>query len=185
METHIGVGIGKFLEIELEKAQNYIWISSPVISQQIGEKIFNLTKKGIKTRIITSDKISSDSDLTNQTAMRLISEFENQEDFQLDYKVVSRKEIPIIHSKIYIIDDKCAVFGSLNLTENHFHKYAEYIWIVREPELINKIKTDYEILWNSCKYSKIEMPSSKKEFKDKVRGLRRRIDSNLITKKKK
>ena len=182
METHIGVGIGKFLEFELEKAQNYIWISSPVISQKIGERIFNLTKKGIKTRIITSDKISSDSDLTNQTAIRLMSKFKNQKNFQLDYKVVSRKEIPIIHSKIYIIDGKCAIFGSLNLTENHFEKYAEYIWIVRESELIEKIKTDYEKLWNSCKYSEIEMPSVKKEFKDKIREFIRIIGSNFIQK---
>jgi phosphatidylserine/phosphatidylglycerophosphate/cardiolipin synthase-like enzyme len=186
VETHIGIGVGKFIETEFQLAKEYIWISSPVISPNIGKKIFALTEKGIKTRIITSDKITQDSDITNQLAKKLLSKNNEKKlkPFQLDYKVVSRKEIPIIHSKIYIIDGKCAIIGSVNLTENHFWNYAEYIWILREPELIEKVKEDYEKLWNSCNYGEIEMPGTKKELKDKVRNFRRKIDSKIITKKK-
>jgi phosphatidylserine/phosphatidylglycerophosphate/cardiolipin synthase-like enzyme len=174
MESHIGVGVGKFIETEFESAKNYIWISSPTISQNIGKKLFDLAKKGIKTRVLTSDKITNESDLTNQLAKKLILTNKNNNNlFSLDYKIVSPKEIPMIHAKIYIIDGKCAIIGSANLTENHFWNYAEYILVLREPDFIQTIKEDFEKLWNSCHYAEIDMPGTKKNFKDKVRKIRR------------
>jgi phosphatidylserine/phosphatidylglycerophosphate/cardiolipin synthase-like enzyme len=174
MESHIGVGVGKFIETEFESAKNHIWISSPTISQNIGKKLFDLAKKGINIRVLTSDKITNESDLTNQLAKKLILTNKNNNNlFPLDYKIVSPKEIPMIHAKIYIIDGKCAIIGSANLTENHFWNYAEYILVLREPDFIQTIKEDFEKLWNSCHYAEIDMPGTKKNFKDKVRKIRR------------
>jgi len=174
METHVGVGVGKFIEIEFKSAKKYIWISSPTISQDIGKKLFELSNKKIEIRILTSEKITQESESTNQLAQKIIQNNDKKSNtIYLDYKIVSPKEIPMIHAKIYIIDGKCAIIGSANLTENHFWNYAEYIILLREPDFIQTIKEDFEKLWNSCHYAEIDMPGTKKNFKDKVRKIRR------------
>ena len=72
METHVGVGVGKFIEIEFKSAKKYIWISSPTISQDIGKKLFELSNKKIEIRILTSEKITQESESTNQLAQKII-----------------------------------------------------------------------------------------------------------------
>ena len=53
METHVGVGVGKFIEIEFKSAKKYIWISSPTISQDIGKKLLYLEKIGDEYKIVS------------------------------------------------------------------------------------------------------------------------------------
>ena len=55
-ETHIGKNLGSIIQKELLTAERSLLISSPAISLSIGEKIFEIVKKGIKVRIITSEK---------------------------------------------------------------------------------------------------------------------------------
>ena len=43
---------------------------------------------------------------------------------------------------------KIAILGSPNLGENHFWKYAEYIWILNESESVKIAMQDFEILWS-------------------------------------
>ena len=72
MRSHIGIGVGKYIEKEFEKAENSVWLASPTITPNIAKKIINIAKKGIKIRIITSSRITEESEQANI----LISKFD-------------------------------------------------------------------------------------------------------------
>jgi len=158
METHVGVGVGRYIEKELFSAQKYLLIVSPGISLDIGKKIFEISKKGVNTKILTSEKGGADSEETNRLALELIQEktkhMDNKLEFlSLDYKIVSKNEAKLIHPKIYVIDGSCAIIGSANLTINGFENFAEYIQIFREKSEISKIEEDFNKLWDQFAYS--------------------------------
>lgn len=179
METHIGVGVGKYIEKELDSAKEYVWVSTPAVSLSLGKKLFEMLNRGIKIRILTSSSGANDSDLTNQLARELMTPTEGSDERwtppPLEYKIASSKEIALIHAKLYVIDGKCAIIGSANLTENSFWNYAEYIWVLRETEHIAKVREDYEKLWISCHDSKIDVPGTKKDLKDMIKKIRRKL----------
>lgn len=160
METHIGVGVGQHIEKEIFSAKKYLLLVSPGISFSIGKKIFDIAKKGITVKILTSEKGGSDSEKTNQLALELIStknsESQNNElrNLSLDYKIVSKNETKLVHPKIYVIDGLCAIVGSANLTENGFQNFVEYIQIFRDKTEVDKIEKDFDILWNQFSYLK-------------------------------
>jgi len=148
METHVGKNLGKFIETEILSAKESLLISSPGISLFIGEKIFKKSQNGIKTRIITSENGGADSQETNKLALQLIKNKKNQQ--FLDYKIIESQKIESIHPKIYIIDNKCAIVGSANLTKNGFYNFVEFIQLFRDEKQIKTIKDDYEKLWELC-----------------------------------
>ena len=148
METHVGRNLGKFIEKEILSAKESLLISSPGISLFIGEKIFEQSQKGIKTKILTSENGGSDSHETNKLALQLLRDKKNQQ--FLDYKIVETQKIEIIHPKIYIIDNNCAIVGSANLTKNGFYNFVEFIQLFRNKEEIERIKEDYKKLWDLC-----------------------------------
>ena len=47
--------------------------------------------------------------------------------------------------------------------------------ICREPEKVKQINEDFEKLWNSFNYSEVAMPGVKKDFRDKIKSIRRKI----------
>ena len=65
----------------------------------------------------------------------------------LDYKIVEQNKARLIHPKIYVIDDKCAIVGSANLTENGFYNFVEFIQLFKEKDQVKIIKNDFEKLW--------------------------------------
>ena len=148
METHVGRNLGKFIEKEILSAKESLLISSPGISHFIGEKIFEQCQKGIKTKILTSEDGGSDSQKTNKLAMQLLKDRNNQQ--FLEYKIVESQKIEVIHPKIYIIDNDCAIVGSANLTKNGFYNFVEFIHLFRDEEEIKMIKNDYQKLWDLC-----------------------------------
>ena len=52
----------------------------------------------------------------------------------------------MVHPKIYIIDNKCAIVGSANLSKNSFYNYVEFIQFFKDKEQIKIIKEDFEKL---------------------------------------
>lgn len=66
MERHIGRGVGEFIERELFSAKNYVLISSPDISPDLGNKLFEMVKGGVKARVLTSNTRGANSDKTNR-----------------------------------------------------------------------------------------------------------------------
>ncbi len=152
METHIGRGVGKYIEEELFKAKNYVKICSPNISYSLCKRLFGLLDAGVKIQVITSDIITGDknSPQANTLAKDTIKKIQNtQNQSALKYKAISTSDIPLIHAKIYIIDGNCAIIGSANLTENSFGNFVEYILITHENDMVKKIEDDFENFWTN------------------------------------
>jgi len=181
MERHIGRGVGEFIERELFSAKNYVLISSPDISPDLGNKLFEMVKGGVKARVLTSNTRGANSDKTNRAARELVKANMNVIDSNtwnpppLEYKIVSTEEVAMIHAKIYVIDGKCAIIGSANLTENSFWNFAEYIHITRDIDEIKEIESDFDKIWNLYHDIKLEEPGTKKDMKDMIRKIRRKI----------
>ena len=156
MQTHIGRGVGKYIEKELFHAKDYVKICSPNVSFSLCEKLFTLLDHGVKIQVITSDITTGDknSKQANQLAKEKIKQLKKISDgstkLPLQYKVVSTYDIPLIHAKIFVIDGKCAIMGSANFTENSFHNFVEYILITKEIDMVNGIERDFESFWLSC-----------------------------------
>ena len=148
MDTYVGKNLGKFIETEILAAKESLLISSPGISLFIGEKIFEKSQNGIKTKIITSENGGADSQDTNKLALQILENKKNQQ--FLDYKIVKSQKIESIHPKIYIVDNKCAIVGSANLTKNGFYNFIEFIQLFRDKDQIKTIKEDFEKLWELC-----------------------------------
>lgn len=176
METHIGVGVGKYIEKEFDNAKKSLYIATPTLTQNFAQKLISMVESGIQIKIITSSRINPETELSNVMLRKYIRNRQGSSEMaQISQKIVSQKEIPMIHVKLYIVDDECAILGSVNLGENHFWKYAEYVWIIREPDLVNIAINDYEKLWAICNDSEIEMSATKRSLKDKIRKIKRKL----------
>ena len=151
MQTHIGRGVGKYIEEELFKANEYVKICSPNISYSLCKRLFELLDNQVKIQVITSDVITGDknSNQANSLAKETIQKIQttDQTKSNLQYKVISTDDIPLIHAKIYVIDGKCAIMGSANLTENSFQNFVEYILISTEVDEVKQIESDFEKFW--------------------------------------
>jgi len=174
METHIGKGVGQYLQKELESAYEQILISTPLISYSLAEKLVEFARKGIRIRIITSETNVSDYSKAIEYLRRFSKKSEMSEHNTFQFKIVSSHEVSLIHAKIYIIDDKCAITGSVNLTEDSFFNYPEYAVITRESNKISQIRSDFEKLWNM--YTDMPMKTIANK---KIRKLIRNLISKL------
>jgi phosphatidylserine/phosphatidylglycerophosphate/cardiolipin synthase-like enzyme len=146
MQTHIGQGVGKYIEEELFKTEKYVKVCSPNISYSLSKKLFNLLDNQIKIQVIISDIITGNknSNQTNFLAKEILQKNDNIK-YNFEYKAISTKDIPLIHAKIYVIDGNCAITGSANLTENSFQNFVEYILIIYEINLVKKIENDFDM----------------------------------------
>ena len=81
MQTHIGRGVGKYIEKELFHAKDYVKICSPNISYSMCEKLFALLDRGVKIQVITSDVITGDqnSKQANQLAKEKIQQIKKND----------------------------------------------------------------------------------------------------------
>ena len=142
MKTHIGIGVGKYIEKELFAAKHQILISTPYISLRIARELIELLNKKVEIKIILSDTKIEDYKKSIEILKKNKSE-------KLEIKVISTYIAPLIHAKIFIIDNKLSITGSANLTEDSFENDPEFIIIDDEKENINQIKNDFTILWDS------------------------------------
>jgi len=145
--TFIGKNLGKIIEKEFHNSEKLILISSPAISLSIWKIILKILKKGVKIKIITSEKGGSNSDLTNQEAMKILNDKNNEITGLLEYKIIKEEKSKLIHPKIYIIDNKCAIVGSANLTENSFKDLPEYIIIHDDEKIVKQITNNFFEIW--------------------------------------
>ena len=176
MRRHIGIGVGKYIEKEFEKAENSVWLASPTITPNIAKKIINIAKKGIKIRIITSSRITEESEQANILISKFCKdEIENKSESVINLKIINHNQVPMIHAKIFVFDQKTVIMGSVNLAENHFWEYAEYIWVVDESEYVDQTIKDYETLWSSYSHSEIDLNETKRRSKNLVRRLKRKF----------
>ena len=76
----------------------------------------------------------------------------------------------MIHAKIFIIDDKYAIIGSANFTEDSFVDLPEYIIIHEDKNEVNQITDDFFYLWN--KYRNELFPSKIKRIRNFAKKFR-------------
>ena len=88
----------------------------------------------------------------------------------LEIKVVSTAQASLIHAKIFIIDDKYAIIGSANFTEDSFVDLPEYIIIHEDKNEVNQITDDFFYLWN--KYRNELFPSKIKRIRNFAKKFR-------------
>ena len=91
----------------------------------------------------------------------------------LEVKVVDALQAALIHAKIFIIDDKHAIIGSANLTEDSFFDLPEYIIIHDDKSEVKQITNDFFYLWN-----KYKDPSFGNVTKKRLKNLAKKFKRN-------
>ena len=142
MKTHIGIGVGEYIEKELFSAKYQILISTPYISSRIAKKLIELLNKKIEIKIILSDTEIKDY-------KESIELFKKNKTGKLEIKIINTHVVSLIHAKIFIIDNKVSITGSANLTEDSFQNDPEFIIIDDKKENTIQVKRDFMSLWNS------------------------------------
>jgi len=179
MESHIGIGVGKYIEKAFDNAQDSLWIVSPILTRGIANKIISIANKGVKIRILTTPRINPEAEYANILIKKFIID-QKKSDVQnmaiIEQKIADPKEIPMIHIKLYIIDQSLAIIGSANLAEKHFWEYAEYICLFDESDVVNKTISDFEQLWSNCKEYDLQISKEKLMLKNILRRLVRNIN---------
>ena len=132
MQSHIGVGVGKYIEEEFEKTKDSLWIATPIITSKIAKKIIAMAKNGIKIRIITSSRITEESERANILISKFCKEeIKEKSEPGINLKIINHNEVPMIHAKIFVFDQKTVIMGSVNLAESHFWKYLSSSFSLR------------------------------------------------------
>ena len=179
MRTHIGRGVGKYIEEELFNSKEYVKICSPNISYSLCKKLFELLNNGVRVQVITSDIITGDknSKQANSLAKEITQKLQKENNSKkpnLEYKIISTYDIPLIHAKIFVIDGKCAIMGSANFSENSFQNFAEYILVAKDDDLmVKKIEKDFDILWREVEPLPNQL--TKKSIKGFMRDFRKKL----------
>jgi phosphatidylserine/phosphatidylglycerophosphate/cardiolipin synthase-like enzyme len=149
METHVEIGVGKYIEKEFSKAKNNIFISTPEISLLLSKKLITYLENGINIKIILSEAANNES----RKSIDLLNKYKEKNDKNgiFEMKVVDFNQVALIHAKIYVIDEKIAIVGSANFTENSFYFLPEYIIIHNEIEIVKQIQTNFFQIWKKYK----------------------------------
>jgi len=165
MHTHIEIGVGKYIEEKFFKAKNSILIATPEISLALSKKLITYLENGINIKIILSEATNIDNLKGQRNLLNKYKEKKNNNGI-LEMKVVDFKQVTLIHAKIYIIDEKIAIIGSANLTENSFYFLPEYIIIHDEIEIVKQIQKNFFQIWKKYKNQ-----SSQYILKKRISGL--------------
>jgi HKD family nuclease len=133
-------------------AKNSAWVCSPWISKLYAEKLYDLSRKGVEVRIITSD------DEYNADTFSYLSQLPHITNFDVHFV---KKEA--VHSKIYVIDNNYAVTGAVNFTYTGLNKQTNNFTIAENRE-VEPIVGNFMRLWIGFKSENIKPTQS--TFKD-------------------
>ncbi len=178
MQSHIGIGVGKYIEKEFDSAKESLWLVSPILTMSIANKIIAIANKGVKIRILTTPRTSPETEYANILIKKFIidqNKLHPNSKPAIEQKIADPKEVPMVHVKLYIIDQKLAIIGSANLGEKHFWEYAEYVCLFNEPTIVEKTISDFEQLWSSCSGYDLQVSENKVIWKNIIRSLVRNI----------
>jgi HKD family nuclease len=129
-------------------AKKLAWVCSPWISKSYAEKLYDLSRRGVEVRIITSD------DTYNSDTYSYLSQLSQTTNFDVHF---IKKEA--VHSKIYIIDDKYAVTGAVNFTYTGLSRQTNNFTIA-ENEEVEPIIKDFMRLWIGFKSENVRPTQS-------------------------
>lgn len=129
-------------------AKKSAWVCSPWISKLYAEKLYDLSRKGVEVRIITSD------DEYNADTYSYLSQLSHTTNFDVHF---IKKEA--VHSKIYVIDDNYAITGAVNFTYTGLNKQTNNFTIYENQE-VDSIAKDFMRLWIGYKSERVQPTQS-------------------------
>jgi HKD family nuclease len=130
------------------RAKKSAWVCSPWISKSYAEKLYDLSRRGVEVRIITSD------DVYNADTYSYLSQLSQTTNFDVHF---IKKEA--VHSKIYVVDGEYAVTGAVNFTYTGLYKQTNN-FTVAENEEVEPIVKDFMRLWIGFKSENVRPTQS-------------------------
>jgi phosphatidylserine/phosphatidylglycerophosphate/cardiolipin synthase-like enzyme len=138
MRSYVDRQAGNYIHTKLKNAKDYAYICSPYIDRRYLNEIIALANK-IPVKLITTDR---------QKGFYLKSYLTSNLTQPNHLQSLISKNSDIIHAKIYVIDDKYAVDGSANLTDNGLWHQVNYLHQYDKPEEVAEIKKVFERIWD-------------------------------------
>jgi len=152
LRSYAGRGVGAHFANDLLLAERYVYVVSRWISPEYARRLVDMARRGVEIRVLTSD----DKEKHHQESLKILvdslkpprSILFRRGDWQppnMELGVIRER---YLHVKMYLWDDKAAVVGSANFTQNGLWSNIEHIVIFDQPEEIEMIKRDFQTLWN-------------------------------------
>ena len=154
MDVYAGTGQGKrvvrgIFEAEYSiKILCYLFLSPRSHTQEgISTSIYNILNKKI-ANAVTVQILSNDKFPTGWLKKKVEIERERLRKIGAIVRTYPRKNI--LHSKLILIDQKKAFFGSMNLTADSMNKNHELLAVITETETIKKLNKIFLTAWNTA-----------------------------------
>jgi len=138
--------VGKVVEPILNEARKSIDVSSPFISPRYAHMLVNISRKGVKIRVLTwMPELGEvvDEYRYHVESLKILKDNVSE---NLEVRIAEK-----LHAKIYIVDDKVVITGSANLTERGMYGNYEHIDVKMDPSSVLRIHNEFIKLWNSAK----------------------------------
>ena len=127
----------------LDSASESISISTPYfhLTQKLAKAFSRAVERGIKIDLITRLDLEGDtadiilSDVNKGTVNKFSNSIEIYE---------FTKKSDILHSKLFLIDGKVTLIGSVNLNQRSFYHDIENVLLIHSPDFYSKIKNVLE-----------------------------------------
>ncbi|WP_240923451.1 helicase HerA domain-containing protein [Thermococcus sp. 18S1] len=129
----------------MKRAEDEILISSAWITPQGIRTILNNARKGLKLKIIIRANEPKDLQITGSEVFELLNSYRDK----LDIAVAFHSDL---HAKFIVIDDKCALVGSANVTRSGIYPNdgnVETAVLVEEKPEVLKLREYFYGIWNS------------------------------------
>lgn len=141
VKIYIGKGVGIVIDELIFSARERVLICSPWISIFYAKKLSELAKKGVKIKLIIMD------DESNKSAISIIKKT------SIECRAVKPK-FGILHAKIYAIDGRHAICGSINLTDSGMKNNIESLILFNEVDVVKRIEEGFMKLWDELRIEK-------------------------------
>jgi HKD family nuclease len=122
-------------------AKKMVWVCSPWISKSYAQRLYDLSRRGVEVRIVTSDDEYNSA--TFSYLSQLMSKDSKNQSTNFDVHFIKKE---VVHSKIYVVDENYAITGAVNLTFTGLTKQTNNFTIFEGQEVQAIIK-DFTRLW--------------------------------------
>jgi len=122
-------------------AKKRVWVCSPWISKSYVERLYDLSRKNVEVRIVTSDDEYNKA--TYSYLSQLLSKDSKSRSTNFDVHFIKKE---VVHSKIYVVDDVYAITGAVNFTFTGLTKQTNN-FTVFEGQEVEPIIKDFTRLW--------------------------------------
>jgi hypothetical protein len=135
-------------------AKKRVWVCSPWISRFYVERLYDLSRKNVEVRIVTSDDEYNAA--TYSYLSHLMSKDSKSRSTNFDVHFIKKE---VVHSKIYVVDDVYAIAGAVNFTFTGLTKQTNN-FTVYEGQEVEPIIRDFTRLWIGFKSENVRPTQS-------------------------